>query len=164
MVAEEAHTSPSGRDLIVAAAGVDDSQWEGTCVKDIGGTITVVIYKVNNRALRLRKEHGDVAFKLLREKRGAWLQEHRAEVIQRPNADYFKPWFPTKEDGHIIEDLGDMTYEETMLCFLLNVRHPRRALVRSISAQPRGRLAAPCRIAFRRCEWQWAQGFQIAIL
>ncbi len=35
-------------------------------------------------------------FKLPREKRGAWLQEHRAEVIQRRNADYFKPWFPAK--------------------------------------------------------------------
>ena len=47
--------------------------------------------------------------------RGAWLQEHRAEVIQRLNADYFKPWFPVKSYGWVLEDLGDMTYEETVL-------------------------------------------------
>jgi fatty acid synthase subunit alpha len=96
MVAKEAHTSPSIKDLIVAAAGVDDSQWEGTYVKDTGGIITVrselgeLIHKVNNRALRLWKEYDDTVFKLLREKRGGWLQQHRAEVIQRLNADYFK--------------------------------------------------------------------------
>ena len=36
MVAKEVHTSPSVKDLMVAAAGVDDSQWEGTYVKDTG--------------------------------------------------------------------------------------------------------------------------------
>ncbi len=121
MVAKEAHTSPSVKDLIVAAAGVDDSQWEGTYVKDTGGIITVrselgePIHKVNNRALRLWKEYDDTVFKLPREKRGSWLQEHRAEVIQRLNADYFKPWFPAKKDGRVVEDLGDLTYEETVL-------------------------------------------------
>ena len=30
MVAKEAHTSPAVKDLIVAAASADDSQWEGT--------------------------------------------------------------------------------------------------------------------------------------
>ena len=54
-------------------------------------------------------------FKLPCEKHGAWLQEHRAEVIQRLNAGYFKPWFLTKKDNQIVEDLGDMTYEETVL-------------------------------------------------
>ena len=45
----------------------------------------------------------------------AWLQEHRAEIVQWPNADYFKPWFPMKMDGRVVEDLGDMTYKETVL-------------------------------------------------
>ena len=54
-------------------------------------------------------------FKLPHEKHGAWLQEHRAEVIRRLNADYFKPWFPAKKDGRVVEDLGDMTYEEIVL-------------------------------------------------
>jgi fatty acid synthase subunit alpha len=34
------------------------------------------------------------------------------KVIQRLNADYFKPWFPAKK---FVDDLGDMTYEETAL-------------------------------------------------
>jgi fatty acid synthase subunit alpha, fungi type len=93
-------------------------------VKDTGGIITVrselgePVHKVNNRALKLWKEYDDTAFKLTCKKRGAWLQDHRAEVIQRLNADYFKPWFPTKKDGWVVEDLGDMTYEETMLCLV----------------------------------------------
>jgi hypothetical protein len=43
-------------------------------------------------------------FKLPREKHGAWL-----------NANHFKPWFPAKNDGRVVEDLGDMTHEEAML-------------------------------------------------
>ncbi|KAI9439787.1 fatty acid synthase [Lactarius indigo] len=136
MVAKEAHTSPSVKDLIVAASGVDDSQWEGTYVKDTGGIITVrselgePIHKVNNRALKLWKEYDDTVFKLPREKRGAWLQEHRAEVIKRLNADYFKPWFPAKKDGRAVEDLSDMTYEETVLRLvrLMYVAHEDRWL------------------------------------
>jgi fatty acid synthase subunit alpha len=102
----------------------------GTYVKDTGSIIAVrselgePIHKVNNRVLRLWKEYDDTVFKLPREKRGGWLQEHRAEVIQRLNADYFKPWFPAKKDGRVVEDLGDMTCEETVLRLV----HPRRAL------------------------------------
>ena len=98
IVAKEVHTSPespSVKDLLVAAARVDDSQWEDTNVEDTGG-ITVGIHKVNNRVLRLWKEYDDTVFKLPREKRGGWLQEHRAEVIQRLNADYFNLWFPRR--------------------------------------------------------------------
>ena len=67
----------SVKDLIVAAAGVDDSQWESTYMKDIGGIITVrselggPIHKVNSRALKLWKECEDSVFKLPCEKCGA---------------------------------------------------------------------------------------------
>ena len=107
MVAKEVHTSPSIKDLMVAAAGVDDSQWEGTYVKDTGGVITVrselgePIHKVNNRALMLWKEYDDSVLKLPREKRSAWLLEHRAEVIKRFNADYFKPWCKDRTRGEL---------------------------------------------------------------
>jgi len=57
-------------------------------------------------------------FKLPHEKCGAWLQEHHAEVIQWLNVDYFKPWFLVKKDGWVVEDLGDMTYEEIMHCLV----------------------------------------------
>ena len=54
-------------------------------------------------------------FKNPREKRGAWLQEHHPEAIQRLDADYFKPWFQAEKGGRIVEDLGDVTYEEAVL-------------------------------------------------
>jgi hypothetical protein len=137
MVVKGAHTSPSIKDLILAGTRVDNSQWEGTYyVKDTGGIITVrpelgePIHKVNNRALRLWKEYDDTVFKLPHEKRVAWLQERRAEVIEKLNADYFKPWFPAKKDGRVVEDLGDMTYEETVLRLvrLMYVTHEDRWL------------------------------------
>ena len=69
-------------------------------------------------------------FKLPCEKRGGWLQEHRAEVIQRLNADHFKLWFPAKKDGRVVEDLGDITYKETVLHVvrLMYVTHEERWL------------------------------------
>jgi enoyl reductase-like protein len=54
-------------------------------------------------------------FKLPFEKRGSCLWEHHAEVIQSLNVDYFKPWFPVKKDGRVVDDFGDMTYRETVL-------------------------------------------------
>ena len=104
-------------------------------MNDTGGIITVrselgePIHKVNNR-LRLWNEYYDIVFNLPREKRGGWLQEHRAEIIQRLNADYFKPWFQVKKDGRVVEDLGDMTYEETVLRLvrLIYVTHEERWL------------------------------------
>ena len=64
------------------------------------------IHKVSNRAFRLWKRYNDTVFKNPREKRGAWLQEHHPEVIQRLNADYFKPWFQAKNVTHEERWLG----------------------------------------------------------
>lgn len=46
-------------------------------------------------------------------------------AIQRLNADYFEPWFPAKKDGRVMDDLGDVTYEETAfrLVRLMYVSH-----------------------------------------
>ena len=65
MVAKEAHTSSSVKDLIVAASGVDDKKWEGTYERPTGGILTVTselgepIHNVANRAVRLWKEFDD---------------------------------------------------------------------------------------------------------
>src|SRR5258708_11082628 len=40
MVAKEAHTSDSVKELIVKASGVGDDQWEGTYQKETGGILT----------------------------------------------------------------------------------------------------------------------------
>lgn len=121
MVAKEAHTSSSVKDLIVAAPGVDDKDWEGTYVKPTGGILTVrselgePIHKVATRAVKLWKEFDDTVFKLPKEKRVLWLTERRAEIIEKLNADFSKPWFGWKKDGSVATDLGDMTYEEVTL-------------------------------------------------
>ncbi|PFH52946.1 hypothetical protein AMATHDRAFT_138867 [Amanita thiersii Skay4041] len=121
MVAKEAHTSSSVKDLIVAAAGVNDNQWEGTYAKPTGGILTVKselgepIHKVANRAVRLWKEFDDTVFKLPKEKRVAWLTERKDEVIAKLNRDFAKPWFGQKKDGSVARDLGDMTYEEVVI-------------------------------------------------
>ena len=72
IVAKEAHTSSSVRDLIVAAAGVEDSAWKAYIT---GGILTVQselgepIHKVATRAVKLWKEFDDTVFKLPKEKR-----------------------------------------------------------------------------------------------
>jgi len=119
MVAQEAHTSSSVKDLIVACSGVDDRQWEGTYAKPTGGVLTVrselgePIHKVATRAVKLWKEF-NMVFKLPKEKREAWLSEHRGEVIEKLNRDFSKPWFGWKKDGSVAE-LRDMTYEDSVL-------------------------------------------------
>ncbi|KAJ6512975.1 fatty acid synthase [Mycena sanguinolenta] len=134
MVAKEAHTSSSVKDLIVAAAGVEDAEWEGTYVKPTGGILTVKselgepIHKVATRGVKLWKEFDDTVFKLPKEKRVAWLVEHRDEVIGKLNKDFSKPWFGWKKDGSVAKELGDMTYEETVLRMvrLMFVAHEQR--------------------------------------
>jgi fatty acid synthase subunit alpha, fungi type len=74
-------------------------------VKDTGGIITVRSelgdpnHEDNNRALKLWKEYDDTMFKLPCEKRGAWLQEHRADVIQRLNVEYGGKHMPDRTMG-----------------------------------------------------------------
>ncbi|KAE9399788.1 fatty acid synthase [Gymnopus androsaceus JB14] len=120
MVAKEAHTSSSVKDLIVACSGVDDQQWEGTYAKPTGGVLTV-------RSELLWKEFDDTVFKLPKEKREAWLSEHRGEVIEKLNRDFSKPWFGWRKDGSVAE-LRDMTYEESVLRMvrLMYVAHEQR--------------------------------------
>lgn len=134
MIAKEAHTSSSVKDLIVAAKGVDDSKWEGTYAKETGGILTVrselgePIHKIANRAVKLWKYFDDNVFNLQKEKRAAWLVEHRSEVIAKLNKDFAKPWFGAKKDGSVVEDIADMTYEEVVLRMirLMYVAHQER--------------------------------------
>jgi enoyl reductase-like protein len=118
MVAKEAHTSESVKELIVAAAGVDDDKWEGTYDKETGGILTVrselgePIHKIATRAVKLWREFDDTVFNIPKEKRAAWLEGKKDYVIKRLNADFNKPWFGEKKDGTVVSNIGDMTYEE----------------------------------------------------
>lgn len=118
MVAKEADTSPSVKQLIVEAPGVDDANWEGTYDKPTGGILTVrselgePIHKIATRGVKLWKEFDDTVFALPRDKRAAWLEGKKDYVIGRLNKDFNKPWFGEKADGTVVSDLGRMTYEE----------------------------------------------------
>ena len=118
MVAKEADTSPSVKQLIVEASGVDDAEWEGTYDKPTGGVLNVKselgepIHKVATRGVKLWREFEQTVFALPREKRGAWLESKQDYVIDRLNKDFSKPWFGEKVDGTVVTDIGKMTYED----------------------------------------------------
>jgi fatty acid synthase subunit alpha len=134
MVAKEAHTSQSVKDLIMQAPGVPDGEWEGMYVKETGGVLTVrselgePIHKVVTRAVKLWEEFDDTVFKLPKEKWAAWLVEHKAKVNAKLNKDFAKPWFGWKKDGSVASDVGDMTYGEVVLRMvrLMHVSHEKR--------------------------------------
>jgi fatty acid synthase subunit alpha len=81
MVANEALTSPSVKDLIVAAPGVDDANWEGTYSRPTGGILTVCfelgepMHKVATCGVKVWKKFDDTIFSLPKEKPAAWLVE-----------------------------------------------------------------------------------------
>ncbi|GAA6028639.1 hypothetical protein JCM8097_007324 [Rhodosporidiobolus ruineniae] len=133
MVAKEAHTSESVKQLIVDAPGVDDDKWEQTYDKPTGGILTVnselgePIHKVATRGVKLWAEFDKKVFSLTKEKQVAWLADNKKYVIDRLNADFQKPWFPAKADGSAC-DLADMTYAEVnaRLVRLMYVAHEKR--------------------------------------
>ncbi|GAA5972131.1 hypothetical protein JCM11641_002509 [Rhodosporidiobolus odoratus] len=133
MVAKEAHTSESVKQLIVDAPGVDDDKWEQTYDKPTGGILTVnselgePIHKVATRGVKLWAEFDKKVFSLSKEKQVAWLADNKQYVIDRLNADFQKPWFPAKADGSSC-DLADMTYAEVnaRLVRLMYVAHEKR--------------------------------------
>jgi fatty acid synthase subunit beta len=98
MVAKEAHTSESVKQLIVDAPGVDDDKWEQTYDKPTGGILTVnselgePIHKVATRGVKLWAEFDKKVFSLPKEKQVAWLADNKQYVIDRLNADFQKPW------------------------------------------------------------------------
>lgn len=118
MVALESHTSPSVKQLMVEAPGVDDSQWEGTYDRETGGILTVrselgePIHKIATRGVKLWREFDDTVFNMPKEKRAAWLESKKDYVISRLNKDFNKPWFGEKADGTVVSNIGEMTYEE----------------------------------------------------
>ncbi len=118
MVAKEAYTSASVKQLIVDAPGVDDGKWEGCYDKPTGGILTVrselgePIHKVATRAVKLWREFDDTVFALPRDKRAAWLEGKKDYVIGRLNKDFNKPWFGAKADGTVVSEIAEMTYFE----------------------------------------------------
>lgn len=134
LVAQEAKTSTSAKETIVAAPGIDDEQsWVQTYKKPAGGIVTVIselgepIHKVATRGVMLWKELDTKVFALPREKRLDYLNANKAWIIDRLNKDFQKVWFGLKEDGSVV-DLNEMNYYEVAhrLAQLLWVSHQSR--------------------------------------
>jgi fatty acid synthase subunit alpha len=134
MVAKGAHTSEPVKQLVIAAVGVDNKDWEGTYSRETGGILTVnselgePIHKIATRSVKLWKEFDDTVFKLPKDKRAAWLAQNKKSVIEKLNRDFDKPWFPQKKNGTVADDIGEMTYEEVVLRMirLMFVSHEKR--------------------------------------
>lgn len=128
MVAKEALTSKSVKELIVNAAGCEDADWEKSYKGDIGGVLTVKselgepIHKITNRATIFWKEIDEKILSLSKEKRIIELQNRKDWIIKHLNEDYQKPYFGRKANGTPCE-LGDMTYAEVLLR-ALELLHP----------------------------------------
>lgn len=119
MVAKEGQANRAVKELIVQAAGVEnESEWEKTYRGAVGGVITVQselgepIHKIATRGVLFWKELDEQVFALPRgEKRSEAVAKRKDWIIHKLNADYQKPYFGRKSDGHVAE-LHEMTYKE----------------------------------------------------
>ncbi|KAJ2384379.1 fatty acid synthase alpha subunit Lsd1, partial [Coemansia sp. RSA 2559] len=133
MVAKEGCASDSVKEAIVAAPGIDDSEWEKTYKGPAGGIVTVLselgepIHKIATRGVMFWKEMDDTIFSLPRDKRLPALLAKKEYIINRLNKDFQKPWFGQKADGSNA-DLEEMTYAEVAnrLVAVLYIKHQSR--------------------------------------
>ncbi|KAJ2678474.1 fatty acid synthase alpha subunit Lsd1 [Coemansia spiralis] len=133
MVAKEGAASESVKEAIVAAPGIDDSEWEKTYKGPAGGIVTVLselgepIHKIATRGVLFWKEMDDTVFSLPRDKRLPALLAKKNYIINRLNKDFQKPWFGKKADGSNA-DLEEMTYAEvaSRLLEVLYIKHQSR--------------------------------------
>ncbi|RMZ83358.1 hypothetical protein DV737_g1656, partial [Chaetothyriales sp. CBS 132003] len=133
MVAKEAHTSPSAKQAIVDAPGVDDADWEKTYKGAAGGIITVrsemgePIHKLATRGVLFWAEMDQKIFSLDKKKRVPELKRQRNYIIRKLNDDFHKVWFGRNAAGDTV-DLEDMTYAEVVrrMVDLMYVKHQAR--------------------------------------
>ena len=141
MVAKEAHTSVQAKRAIVEAKGVADGDWASSYDRATGGVITVLsemgqpIHKIATRGVLFWSEMDRMIFSLKGEKRLDALQNNKAYIIRKLNADYSKVWFPKDASGEPV-DLDEMTYHEIILRMieLMYVAHQSRWIDQSYKA------------------------------
>ncbi|KAK6413368.1 beta subunit of fatty acid synthetase, partial [Oleoguttula sp. CCFEE 5521] len=133
MVSKECWTSPAAKAAIVAAPGVDDTDWEKTYKGEAGGVITVrsemgePIHKLATRGILFWDEMDKEVFKLDKAKRIPVLKKKRDYIIKKLNDDFQKPWFGRNKAGECV-DLEDMTYGEVArrMVDLMYIKHQKR--------------------------------------
>ncbi|KAJ1851565.1 fatty acid synthase alpha subunit Lsd1, partial [Coemansia sp. RSA 638] len=133
MVAQEAGTSPAAKQLIVATAGLLDSEWDQTYDGAYNGVTTITSeYGEMNHVIATRgamfiREMFDTILNQPRDKHEALLLARKDEIISRLNSDYMRPWFGRKTDGCVV-DLEEMTYTEVIsrAVDLMYIKHQRQ--------------------------------------
>ena len=139
MTAKEAKTSPSAKQAIVDAQGVDDADWEKTYKGPAGGVITVrsemgePIHKLATRGVKFWAEMDQKIFSLDKKKRVPELKKQREHIIKKLNDDFQKVWFGRNSAGDSV-DLEDMTYAEVIrrMVDLMYVKHQSRWIEQSL--------------------------------
>ncbi len=117
MTCAEAFTSPAAKQVIAAASGVQDEEWENTYNGPTGGVMSIVsemgepIHVIATRGARLWAEMDKAIFSLDRKKRPQALAARKNYIVSRLNADFQRPWFGRKANGTVC-DISEMTYEQ----------------------------------------------------
>ncbi|PIA16014.1 hypothetical protein COEREDRAFT_97668 [Coemansia reversa NRRL 1564] len=133
MVAKEAGTSLGAKELIVAASGLTDSEWDTTYKSSQGNVLTVTSeygelnHMLDTRAARFSQIIHKSVLSKPRDKRLSILLARKDEIIARLNSDHVRPWFGRKPDGRVV-DLEDMTYAEVVsrAVDLMYIKHQQR--------------------------------------
>ncbi|KAL2850268.1 acyl transferase domain-containing protein [Aspergillus pseudoustus] len=137
MVAREAKTSLSAKQLIVDAAGIEDdgtAEWTRSEQREVGGVISVIsemgqpIHVLATRGMRLWHEFDRKFFSIRDTDRlRTALRQNRDDIISRLNRDSARPWFAVTGCGEAVE-IEDMNYAQVLrrLCQLTYVQHLKR--------------------------------------
>lgn len=117
MVAREAHTSQSVKQLICDAPGTDDEDWTASYSKPVGGIVTIQsemgqpIHKIATRGVMFWKWMDENIFNLPRDKQMAAIHAQKSYIIRKLNEDFAKPWLGRNTAGDAVE-VCEMTYQE----------------------------------------------------
>lgn len=120
MVAKEARTSDTVKQLIAATPGVEDGEWHNTFAGPAGGVLTVKsemgepIHKIATRGVRLWAEFDRDIFSLAKREQGRAVQKRSSYIISRLNADYHRVWFGIDDTTGEPAELWQMTYLSTL--------------------------------------------------
>ncbi|KAE8551412.1 hypothetical protein EYB25_005299 [Talaromyces marneffei] len=160
MVAKEAHTSQTVKELICNTPGTHEANWTKSYSEPIGGVVTVQsemgqpIHKIATRGVLFWKEMDDKIFSLPRDKQLAAIKARKDYIIRKLNEDFAKPWFCRNSKGDNV-DLSDMTYLEILSRLISLMYLPSQCrwinpsyefLVRDVAVRILERLDAKCEI------------------
>ena len=99
------------KELLVQAQGVNDNKREQTYEGETGAFLPCGLNLARLPLQSLTRQCSSS-----RKTSQAWLNANADSVIDQLNRDFAKPPFVQKKDGILIKDLGDLAYEETVVC------------------------------------------------